>query len=74
MKTFCFHLQSVFQIVACVLHLGNVGFLEQEGKAVLANDKSIKAIAAVRYFHLHQFENVYISSNFICIMKGTDVK
>ncbi|XP_054706177.1 unconventional myosin-Ic-like [Uloborus diversus] len=36
---------AVFSIVASVLHLGNVGFLEEEGQAVLANEKPINAIS-----------------------------
>ncbi|KFM62967.1 hypothetical protein X975_18401, partial [Stegodyphus mimosarum] len=36
---------AVFAIVASVLHLGNVGFLEEEGQAVLVHEKPIQAIS-----------------------------
>lgn len=39
--------KAVFAIVASVLHLGNVGFLEEEGKAVLVHEKPIQAISAL---------------------------
>ncbi|KAG8200588.1 hypothetical protein JTE90_000658 [Oedothorax gibbosus] len=37
--------EAVFAIVASVLHLGNVGFVEEEGQAVLVHDKPIHSIA-----------------------------
>lgn len=53
----------MFAIVASVLHLGNVGFLEEEGKAVLVHEKPIKAVSAVRL-------KTFILCSSICI---TDV-
>ncbi|CAL1271380.1 unnamed protein product [Larinioides sclopetarius] len=36
--------EAVFTIVASVLHLGNVGFVEEEGQAVVVNDKPVHSI------------------------------
>lgn len=39
--------QEIFAIVATVLHLGNTGFVEENGEAVIAQDKPVAAIAKV---------------------------
>lgn len=38
---------ALFEIVASVLHLGNIGFSEENGQAVIALDKSVVAISQV---------------------------
>lgn len=41
---------EIFQIVASVLHMGNVGFSENEvGQATILKPKSVEAIAKVIY-------------------------
>uniref|UniRef100_V5HVM9 Putative myosin class ii heavy chain n=1 Tax=Ixodes ricinus TaxID=34613 RepID=V5HVM9_IXORI len=37
--------EEIFAIVATVLHLGNTGFVEENGEAVIAQDKPVAAIA-----------------------------
>lgn len=37
--------QEIFAIVATVLHLGNTGFVEENGEAIIAQDKPVAAIA-----------------------------
>ncbi|PRD33328.1 UNVERIFIED_CONTAM: Unconventional myosin-Ic [Trichonephila clavipes] len=37
--------EAVFSIVASVLHLGNVGFVEEDGQAVVVHDKPIHSIS-----------------------------
>lgn len=36
--------EALFAIVASVLHLGNVGFIEENGQAIIAQEKPVKAI------------------------------
>ncbi|XP_034942192.1 unconventional myosin IC isoform X2 [Chelonus insularis] len=38
---------DLFSIVASVLHMGNVGFTEEEGKAKILKPESVKAVAAL---------------------------
>ncbi|KAL3181898.1 hypothetical protein MRX96_035846 [Rhipicephalus microplus] len=37
--------EEIFAIVATVLHLGNTGFVEENGEAIIAQDKPVAAIA-----------------------------
>ncbi|KAL1428680.1 hypothetical protein MTO96_003028 [Rhipicephalus appendiculatus] len=37
--------EEIFSIVATVLHLGNTGFVEENGEAIIAQDKPVAAIA-----------------------------
>lgn len=39
--------EEIFNIVACVLHLGNIGFAEQEGHATISKDEPMKYICKV---------------------------
>lgn len=39
--------EEIFSIVASVLHLGNVGFTEEEGKARITNTHSVGIVAKV---------------------------
>lgn len=41
---------EIFQIVASVLHMGNVGFTEEEGQACILKPESVGAIAKVHIF------------------------
>lgn len=38
---------EIFQIVASILHMGNVGFTEEEGKAKILKPESVRAISKV---------------------------
>ena len=38
---------EIFNITAAVLHLGNTGFVEEDGEALIAQDKPIRAISEV---------------------------
>lgn len=37
----------ILEIIACVLHMGNVGFTEEEGKAKILKPESVTAISKV---------------------------
>lgn len=39
--------QQIFQIVASILHMGNVGFTEEDGQAKILKPESVKAITKV---------------------------
>lgn len=39
--------RQILDIVAAVLHMGNVGFTEEEGKAKILKPESVTAIAKV---------------------------
>lgn len=39
--------EEIFNIVACVLHMGNVGFTEQDGVAKILKPESVEAICKV---------------------------
>lgn len=39
---------EIFQIVASILHMGNVGFTEEEGKAKILKPESVRAVSKVR--------------------------
>lgn len=53
----------ILQIVASILHMGNVGFSEEEGRAVVLKPESVTAIAKVIEIHLKekQIEKSYSS-------------
>lgn len=38
---------EIFQIVASILHMGNVGFTEEEGKAKILKPESVRAVSKV---------------------------
>lgn len=39
--------KAIFEIVASVLHMGNVGFTEEEGQAKILKPESVSAIMKV---------------------------
>lgn len=41
---------EIFQIVASVLHMGNVGFTEEDGQATILKPESVSAISKVVFF------------------------
>ena len=49
---------EIMAIVATVLHLGNIGIIEEEGMAVLTNKFHVEAAASVRYMILSKHLNV----------------
>lgn len=46
---------DLFVIVASVLHMGNVGFSEEDGVATILKPASVDAIATVITFQIRQF-------------------
>ena len=40
--------KEIFKIVASVLHMGNIGFTEEEGHAKILKPQSVAAVAQVR--------------------------
>lgn len=52
----------ILQIVASILHMGNVGFTEEEGRAVVFKPESVTAISKVNEFHLRvkQIEKCFL--------------
>lgn len=40
--------EEIYRIVASVLHLGNTGFVEEEGRARLTNSMAVHTVAKVR--------------------------
>lgn len=40
--------QEIFEIVASVLHMGNIGFTEEDGKAKILKPESVSAITKVK--------------------------
>lgn len=38
---------EIFQIVASILHMGNVGFTEEEGRAKILKPESVRAVSKV---------------------------
>lgn len=38
---------EIFQIVASILHMGNVGFTEEEGRATILKPESVRAVSKV---------------------------
>lgn len=41
--------REIFNIVASVLHMGNIGFTEEEGKAKILKPESVQSITDVRH-------------------------
>lgn len=39
--------REIFNIIASVLHMGNIGFTEEEGKAKILKPESVKSITDV---------------------------
>lgn len=42
--------REIFNIIASVLHMGNIGFTEEEGKAKILKPESVQSITDVRNF------------------------
>lgn len=40
--------REIFNIIASVLHMGNIGFTEEEGKAKILKPESVQSITNVR--------------------------
>lgn len=56
--------KEIFQIIACVLHMGNVGFTEEEGQAKILKPESVASICSVSLlsFYLKKLDiNFFIS-------------
>lgn len=58
--------QQIFQIVASILHMGNVGFTEEDGQAKILKPESVKAIIKVNKI-LHSIQTC-IKKNFSTII------
>lgn len=49
---------EIFQIVGSILHMGNVGFTEEEGKAKILKPESVRAVSKVLLTYLlEKFSN-----------------
>jgi myosin heavy subunit len=49
--------EDIFAIVASVLHMGNVGFTEEEGKALILKPECVEAVSKVINKHVLQVKN-----------------
>jgi myosin-1 len=49
--------EDIFAIVASVLHMGNVGFTEEEGKAQILKPECVEAVSKVIRKHALQVRN-----------------
>jgi myosin-1 len=49
--------EDIFAIVASVLHMGNVGFTEEEGKALILKPECVEAVSKVINKHVVQVKN-----------------
>lgn len=46
---------EIFQIVASILHMGNVGFTEEEGRAKILKPESVRAVSKVQFCYFYTF-------------------
>lgn len=58
--------EDIFAIVASVLHMGNVGFTEEEGQAQILKPECVEAVSKVTYKHVLQVKNNKIVRWGIC--------
>jgi myosin-1 len=49
--------EDIFAIVASVLHMGNVGFTEEEGKALVLKPECVEAVSKVINKHVLQVKS-----------------
>lgn len=59
---------EIFQIVASILHMGNVGFTEEEGKAKILKPESVRAISKVR-FHIYPLLKLLSKEKIITVVR-----
>lgn len=55
---------EIFQIVASILHMGNVGFTEEEGRAKILKPESVRAVSKV-HFQIFRFFWKYFDEKFL---------
>jgi myosin-1 len=58
--------EDIFAIVASVLHMGNVGFTEEEGQAQILKPECVEAVSKVTHKHVLQVKNNKIVRWGIC--------
>jgi myosin-1 len=60
--------EDIFAIVASVLHMGNVGFTEEESKAQILKPECVEAVSKVTHKHVLQVNKCeMVSSPFTVI-------
>lgn len=68
---------DLFKIVASVLHMGNVGFTEDEGVAQILKPASVEAVASVSSFgrsiYLNFFESFDAADHNSVLLTNIDV-
>lgn len=52
--------KEIFEIVASILHMGNIGFTENEGVAQILKPESVSAVTKVKRVEFHPCAKIFL--------------